>query len=246
MRKRKNFFPTINYLYLTLLLCLFTKISRAQDNAFSQVDIQAALALPFNQNISIDTTSNNDLIAYGIGGGFMVPLSKKLPLYLGANFKYMWTGGKTRNFDKTDSNGNNYNLESKISGSMSPLHAVIRIDPMHYTNFPVMPYISGFAGVRFFGAKQKITINYQNGNQPIEDKSNKINVASSYGFEVGLHIRTSEDVFIDLQYEHAYGGSAEYIDLSSIEIDEFGNASYDQIETRTNVSIYTLGVAFKI
>lgn len=137
MRKKNNTLPTTTYLYFTLLFCLFTKVCTAQD-ALPQLDIQGAFALPFNENTSPDSTTNNELLAYGFGGGFMIPLSKKLPIKIGANFKYMWTGGKTRNFDKINNNGDYYNLETKVSGSMSPLHVIIRIDPMHYTNFPVI------------------------------------------------------------------------------------------------------------
>lgn len=245
MRNKNYTLPTYTYLYLTLLCSLSTITIKAQENLL-QVDIQTALALHFNENLPARSTLENEISAFGFGAGIMFPLPSKSPIKMGVNFKYMWTGGNTRYMDMVDSDGTDYNLKNKVSGTMSPLHVILRIDPMYYTNFPVMPYIGGFAGVRFFQTKQKLTIDYQNGSEPIIDAINKLSVTSSYGFEIGLHIRASEIVCIDLKYEHAYGGSAKYLDLSSIEIDNDGNATYDRIETTTDVSIYSLGLVVNI
>jgi len=235
----------MNSIYLTLLLCLATLICKGQDT-LKQVDIHTSLALPFNESGMQDSTLNNELMAFGFGAGIMVPLPKNLPLKVGANFRYMWMGGKTKDFDMVDDNGTTYNLESKVRGSMLPFHAMLRLDPMRYTKFPVVPYIGGFAGFRIFESKRQLIIDYQDGSEPITETKRNVSVTSSYGFEIGLHIKTSEKVLIDFRYEHAYGGRAKYLDLSSVIIDDEGNATYDRLETHTNVSIYTIGIVVNI
>jgi hypothetical protein len=47
---------------------------------------------------------------------------------------------------------------------------------------------------------------------------------------------------LDFRVEHAYGGWAKYVDLSSVEINDNGRATYDIIESRTDVNMFTLGV----
>lgn len=225
------------------LFFLFAYHANAQE-AFQQIDLNMALAVPINEEVIADTSSNSDLIAFGFGGGYTAPVFKNSPLRLGASFRYMWLGGDTRYLYFEDGNGDEYELQSKVKGSMSPLHIVARIDPMIYTDFPVLPYIGGFFGIRFFGTNHQITIDYQDGTEPIIENNRQVSVTSSYGFELGLHIRINPYLLIDLRYEHAYGGWAKYLDLSSIEIDDNGNATYERLETRTDVAMFTLGVAF--
>ena len=155
-------------------------------------------------------------------------------------------GEKKRDFDLVDGNGERYNFETKVRGSMSPLHFKIRVDPMHYTNFPIMPYVGAFTGIRFFASNRRNTIDYQNSSEPTTENNREISVTSSYGIEAGIHIRISKELIVNFSYEHAYGGKAKYLDVSSIEIDENGSASYERLKTRTHASIYTLGLVFDI
>jgi hypothetical protein len=240
-----KFFPSSKNLIVTLFFCLVSKFICAQE-AFTQVHLHASLALPFDDNIAADSSLGNDLLACGFGFGVMVPLPKKSPIKVGGGFRYMWMGEKTKDFYLIDNEGIGYYLESKVKGSMSPLHAMLRIDPRSYTNFPIIPYFGGFAGARFFETKHTLTFDYEDRLESIKDHDTKLSVTSSYGFEIGLHVQVAPSVLIDLRYEHAYGGSAKYLDLSTIEINENGEASYARLETRTNVSMFTIGIAVNI
>lgn len=220
-----------------LFSSFFTQANFAQSTI--QGDLNVSLAVPIIENKLED---GNNLIAFGIGGGFNAQLGNS-PFYSGLNFRYMWLGGDSRTLDFIDDDGFYYELKSKVSGAMSALHLNIRIDIIQYTEFPVTPYIGGFIGGRFLGAKTKIDIDYEDGSDPINlERNSDWSTTSSYGFEIGLHIRVEDNLFIDIRYEHAYGGWAEYIDLESIEINDQGDASFSKLNTRTDISLFTLGV----
>lgn len=225
-----------------ILFVFFSFIAKSQE-ALPQLDLNMALAIPINDPVYVDSSSSTTLTAFGFGGGFTIPVFEKSPVRLGASFRYMWIGSESRDFSFIDDQGYEYELTTTVKGSMSPLHLMFRIDPVVYTNFPVLPYAGAFAGIRFFGSNNKLTFDYQDGTEPIVENNREISVTSSYGFELGLHVRLGKDILLDFRYEHAYGGWAEYIDFSTVEIDNNGNASYDLHETRTDVAMFTLGVA---
>lgn len=221
-----------------IALC-FSLSAFSQSNA-PQFDANMNLAVPIIENEFADS-SRADLAAFGFGGGFTTPVLKS-PLRCGVSFRYMWLGGDSRTFDEVDDQGYSYELESKVSGSMSPLHLNARFDLIHFTKFPVTPYVGGFVGMRFFGTNNKITVDYEDGSEPTIHNNRQLSVTSSYGYEFGLHVRIVDQLLIDARYEHAYGGWAKYIDLESIEIDDQGEASYSRKNTRTDVSMFTLGI----
>jgi hypothetical protein len=51
---------------------------------------------------------------------------------------------------------------------------------------------------------------------------------------------------LDFRVERAYGGWAKYVDLSSVQIDDNGNATYDRIESRTDMDMVTFGLVVLI
>ena len=117
---------------------------------------------------------------------------------------------------------------------------------MNYTRFPVLPYAGGFVGLRFFGTNQKITVDYLDGSEPLVENNREVSITTTYGFELGLHARITPEVMLDFRVERAYGGWAKYVDLSSVQIDDNGNATYDRIESRTDMDMFTLGLVVLI
>ena len=231
---------------LLFFICYFFAYFANAQTALPQLDLHSSLAIPINETAIEDSSTSSSLVAFGFGGGFTVPVLENSPLRLGISFRYMWLGSKSREFFLTDEEGYTYELESSVKGSMSPLHIIARVDAMNYSDFPVLPYLGGFVGIRFFGTNHKLTIDYQDGSEPIIDNNRKVSVTSSYGFELGLHIRISKEILLDFRYEHAYGGWAKYVDLTSVKIDNNGNATYDRLETRTDVAMFTLGIAIML
>jgi len=201
---------------------------------------QISIAHPINEFAETDTS---DRILFGLGGEIVAPIVQNSPLRVGLSVRYFWSGRETRRLDLVDSNGDPFELESKVKGSMVPVHVLVRVDPMNNTDFPILPYIGGFAGIRFFSTNNQITYDYDDGSEPYFENNRQVSVTSSYGLELGLHIRIGRAIF-DLRYERAYGGTAKYLDMSSVTFSDQGQSSYDRLETRTDVEIYSLGVVF--
>jgi|TARA_B110000093_G_C12839823_1_gene354769 hypothetical protein len=240
-------------LYFTFCFC--TLIGNAQNStppyAVPQMDLHATLALPFSNAIIPDSATSTALVAFGFGGGFTAPFSKSSlladsPLRLGFSFRYLWQGNEKKDFLFIDDQGFEYELESKVKGTMSPLQIMARLDPMNYSRFPVLPYAGGFVGLRFFGTNQKITVDYLDGSEPLVENNREMSITTTYGFELGLHARITPEVMLDFRVERAYGGWAKYVDLSSVQIDDNGNATYDRIESRTDMDMFTLGLVVLI
>jgi hypothetical protein len=236
-------------LYFTFCFC--TLIGNAQNStppfAVPQMGAHATLAGPFSNTFTPDSTNSTDVGAIGIGGDVTAPFPGSSfladsPLRLGFSFRYLWQGIVRKDFLFIDDLGFEYELETKVKGTMSPIHLMARLDPMNYTRFPVLPYVGGFVGLRVFGTTRKITVDYLDGSEPSVENNREVSIATSYGFELGLHARITPEIMLDFRVEHAYGGWAKYVDLSSVEINDNGRATYDIIESRTDVNMFTLGV----
>ena len=221
---------------------LFSSSLLAQ-TGLPQIEPIISLAIPINDFAEADTTER---AFFGLGAEATFPFLDDTPLRWGASFRYYWMGKESRNVDVNNGSGDIYKLTSDVRGRMSPLHLHLRLDPMNYTDFPVLPYVGGFAGIRFFGTNNKITFDYRDGSEPTIDNNRKVTVTSSYGFEAGLHIRVSDYLSLDFRYERAYGGWAKYLDFGSIKIDSQGNATYSLLETRTDVEMFTIGLTVEL
>lgn len=203
-----------------------------------------AVAAPANDFADADPGSQ---AYFGLGAEFSFPLFKDSPLRLGADFRYYWMGNRDRNVDVFDTSGAFlYNLTSKVGGGMMPIHLKARIDFMNLYDYPVLPYAGGFYGLRLFTIARTFEFDYQDGIEPEEENFRNTSTTTSYGFELGLHIRIGTHVLIDVRYERAFGGVATYLDVSSIEIDDEGFVSYDQLNTRTDVDMFSVGAVFEL
>ncbi len=225
-----------------VIFSLFTFSVFAQ-TGLPQLEPLLSLAIPINEFAEADTTKQ---AYFGMGAEVTFPFLHDTPLRLGGSFRYYWMGSRDRQIDSTNPGGYQYELTSTVSGSMVPLHVHMRLDPINYTDFPVLPYFGAFAGIRFFGTNNKTSVDYLDGSDPEIDHNRKVSVTTSYGFEAGLHIRITDYLLLDFRYERAYGGWAKYIDVSSVKIDSQGNATYNRLETRTDVEMFTLGLVVEM
>jgi len=207
-----------------------------------QFAFHAGLAQPINQFAEADT---NRAGFVGIGGELMLPLWKNAPLRAGINVRYYWLGKEqeTQNFSGAEIN---YELQSTVRGSMVPTHLVLRFDPVKLTNFPVMPYAGAMIGFRAFNIKTEVQVDYLDGSEVATDEQTKANWTTSYGYELGLHIRINATVMLDFRFERAWGGWGQYLDLSSVTFDGTGQATYQTLNTRTDVNLFTIGVVFDL
>ena len=212
-------------------------IAQNLDNAW-QLTLPLSVAVPlgqFNQ-----TTQGSDAY-FGLGGEINAPLFKETPLRAGLSFRYFWLGSKSRDVNINDSL-QNIDVNTKVFGGMMPLHAFVRFDPMNIYDYPVLPYAGGFIGPRIFNVTTRTELDFNDGLEPENEYDRQVNVAVSYGFQVGINIRIKEFLLLDLRWERAYGGLAKYLDISTISIDDEGYASYELHTTRTDVDIFTVGL----
>jgi opacity protein-like surface antigen len=223
-------------------LCLVGFATNAQTVHFDATP-HFSLAIPFNEFAEVDTASQ---AYFGMGADVTFSILDDTPLRLGLGFSYYWTGSKDKDITLTDNTGYEYEINSKVRGSMAPLHLRVRADARNYLQFPVLPYAGGFAGMRFFTTNNRVSIDFLDGSEPEIEHNRKTSVTSSYGFEAGLHIRINTDLLIDVRYERAFGGWAKYLDLSSVEINDQGIATYKQLETRTDVEFFTIGLTVEL
>ena len=209
-----------------------------------QITGTLGIAIPVNEFSKADP---GDQAYFGMGVDLSFPILKDTPLRLGLDFRYFWMGNRDRNVDIIDTMGVfQYNLNSKVSGGMMPIHLRARIDFMNIYNYPVLPYAGGFYGLKVFSIARTFEFDYEDGTEPFDESERSTSTTVSYGFELGLHIRVTSHLLIDVRYERAFGGRANYLDVSSIEIDDEGFVSYDQLNTRTDVDMFTVGAILEL
>lgn len=221
-------------------LCLCGLLVSAQ-YAYPQAGFNLAVAIPIHEFAEADSGKQ---AYFGLGGEFTFPILEDSPVRFGLDFRYFWMGNRNKSVDVTDSIGFLYNLTTKVGGSMMPIHAHARFDFMNTSDYPILPYFGGFAGIKVFKISNKLEFDHQDGEEPYIEFDHSINVTGSYGFEVGMHVRVTDYILIDARYERAFGGWAKYLDVSSVRIDDEGNASYSELNTRTDVDIISLGAIF--
>lgn len=227
--------------FLVLIALIASSAIKAQ-MAAPQFTIPLSIATPINEFKEAHTGGD---AFFGLGGEFNLPVLKDSPLRLGVSFRYFWMGDKARDVEVTDSLGS-YDVDTRVHGSMMPLHLFARFDPIYMYDSPVMPYVGGFLGPRFFNVTTVVEIDYRDGFEPVEERDRRGSTTLSYGFQLGLHIRFSENMLLDLRWERAYGSEAKYLDVRSVEIDDEGYTFYDILETRTDVDMFTVGLVVEL
>jgi opacity protein-like surface antigen len=227
--------------FLVLIALIVSSALNAQ-MAAPQFSLPLSVAIPINE---FDETHTGNDAFFGLGGEFNLPVLNDSPLRVGVSFRYFWMGNKARDVEVSDSLGT-YDVDTRVRGSMMPLHFFARFDPMSMYDYPVMPYAGGFIGPRFFSVTTVVEIDYRDGFEPEEEKDRRVSTTFSYGFQLGLHIRIHESMLLDLRWERAYGSEAEYLDVRSVEIDDEGYAFYQVLETRTDMDIFTVGLVLEL
>lgn len=184
---------------------------------------------------------------FGLGAEVTFPFFKDTPLRFGLDGRYFFMGTGDRNVDIMDTLGAfQYNLNSKVSGGMMPFHLRARLDLMNIYNYPVLPYAGGFFGLRIFNITRNFEFDYEDGSDPYTETERTTSTTASFGFELGVHIRVNYFILIDVRYERTYGGWAKYLDASTIQIDEEGYVYYQELNTRTDADLLTIGASIEL
>lgn len=228
--------------YLFVLLLFYVAYSSSGQLAHPQVGVALSVAIPINEFAEADQGSD---AYFGLGATFTAPVFKNSPLRLGFGFQHFWLGLRSRSVEITDSFGT-FDVDTRVLGSMVPLHATATFDLANIYDYPVLPYASGFLGARVFNVSNKTEIDYRDGSEPVIENDRFWTTTISYGFQVGVHVRINQYIFIDARWERAFGGKARYLDMSSVEIDSEGYSYFETKETRTDMDVFSIGIVFNI
>ena len=187
-------------------------------------------------------------ISFYWGGTFgaAFPVSENIPIRLGFDISGYFMGSQSESFTFPDLMGGYTYQNTNVAASMWPVHFNVRLDPVKLTNVPIQPYGGALIGFRVFNSRTKSDISYSFDPEETTYKTRNINLTSSYGFELGVHIRATDEMGIDFRYSIVWGGWGKYVDFETLTFDDNGDPQYQRHETRTDIRTFTVGVYWLI
>jgi hypothetical protein len=210
-----------------------------------QLEPTFSLSLSAAQPIGMFQEVLPDIFMYW-GGSLIImhPITEELPVTLGVDVSGYFMGSKSESYTTTSPAGLKTYQLTNVSSSMWPVHFIARVDPVKRTNFPVQPYAGLLLGFRVFNSRTKVDISYSYASETDTYKKRKINLTSSYGFELGAHIIVSKKTGLNLRYASIWGGWGKYIDFESLTFDDNGDPQYQRHETRTDIRVFSVGLVW--
>ena len=246
---------------LLINLTLFSQdenlvVSPTEDNIFTEEDQSIPTAkVTFDFDIRAAFTSGEFKQFYpkdgmgGLGISVLFPISKRNPLDVGFELGYYFMSQTRSNLEYYAPGVGDYDIDSRVSGSMIPIHIVGRLYPLKTINFPIQPYIEGVAGFRLFIVNQKInTIVLGSGIELPEQTESTTTGSWSYGFGAGVKIKISKNnpVYLNAKVNQIYGTATKYMDPSSVAVYDDGSFGYENYQSRTDILRFSIGIHFMV
>jgi hypothetical protein len=220
--------------YFTFLIILGIFLCSYQES-FAQVQFNLRLQTGFPLE---EFARQNESIAFGIGGVFLVPLTEdKSVVSLGLDAGYMIYGMKS--VDYTDNTGYSYTLNT--NNNIFESFAMVRFKPSWEKSF-IYPYADGLLGGRYIYTQ---TSEEENGNR-VKIYTEQDGFSFAYGGAGGLLVSLSEVIKLDIRAVYTQGSRAKYLTKNSIYPDPLfpDEFIYDVKKTRTDMLSFQLGVTF--
>ncbi len=183
---------------------------------------------------------NNESIAFGIGGTFLVPLAGEGSVVsLGLDAGYMIYGMQSE--DYIDNNGFDYTLNT--NNNIFESFAMVRFKPRWIDSF-IYPYADGLLGGRYIYTR---TTEEEDG-QDIDSFIEQDGFSFAYGGAAGLLISLSDEIKLDMRAVYTQGGKTKYLTKNSIYPDPLfpDDFIYDIKNTRTDMLSFQVGITFFI
>ncbi len=210
-----------------------------------QLEPSISLCLSAAQPLGMfqDVTPNNTLY---LGGSLIImhPVTQEVPVTMGFDVSGYFMGARSESFTTTTPMGLEIYQITEVSSSMWPVHFIARFDPVKLTNFPIQPYGGLLLGFRVFNSRTKVDISYSYAVERDTYKKRRINLTTSYGFELGAHIIITKKTGLDLRYATMWGGWGKYVDFESLTFNEDGDPQYQRHETRTDIKVFSVGLVW--
>ena len=216
---------------------------QAERSEYPMFDISLYSAIPINE-----FADNTDAFGFGLKGAFYIPLSPKIPVYLGIGFGGLIFGSNSQyiNENLVISAGSTVigtipvNLEARtnnwmLNGLLSLRYQV----PLEY----VQPYVDLIGGGSYLYTR---TVLYDRSSKKIftSDESGVINSKTlessftyNYGAGAGFLIRLAEQVYLNVGAAYLRGSKAEYFDkdqTSQWDIQFTGSGNFDPNNVKPN------------
>lgn len=234
--------PILAAILLFFFIGFFTSKVNSQE---LQVGIDFDIGVPQG-----DFSDQLDRLGWGLSlmGGYRFA---DTPVMLGLDFGFMNFGKDVRDAPLSTTIPD---LRVEVENSYNLVHAdlLLRLIP---PPAPVRPFIDGLVGINYFYTE---TVLRERGAFSGDDKLRDTNfedVALSYGFGAGLHLRIYRDrvadrdsddispssVYLNLMSRYMFGREAEYLQEGSITI-ENGEVFYDVSQSTTNLLYFKIGL----
>ncbi|MCC5945661.1 MAG: hypothetical protein JJT94_12060 [Bernardetiaceae bacterium] len=211
----------------TLVISFVLFFSFLLDMQAQQFGIGGRFMKPMN-----DFATNSQAVGGGVGMNFSVPFTPKSPLSFGFEASYMLYGRHSRRMQETFQISTNNTviaqipIDFRVTTQNNLLNGLtfLRLQAPHGA---VQPYIDAIGGLSFFYTRTRIIdrnarnqpSNYYNqyyspNNSLIASETHAASIALNYGGGLGVMVRLSEHIALDLRGVYLLGGEAEYFDRS--------------------------------
>jgi hypothetical protein len=211
------------------------------------------VAVDLDIGLSFPTGEFKDFYSKDVMGGaglaVLFPMGKKIPLDIGIGLGYDAMSRSEDVYEYYAPGVGDYDIHSKVSGTMISSHLMARLYPLKFTNFPIQPYIEGLAGGRMFVVEQELSTYVYTLDSDLPSETNRKTTGSwSYGFGGGVKvmIRRNEKIFLNFKATQIYGTSTEYMDPSSVVLYDDGTSGYNVFKSRTDILRFSLGIHIMI
>ena len=201
---------------------MMTRKKGSASSSANYLDLTLTMGIPMEE--FGETTSS---LPFGLTVNYLYQPTSKLPFLFGGGIAYLSAGSK--NIKKTLTAditlGNtlidqlNIPLEFSIRNQIINGHALVRVQGRHTT---VKPYLDLIGGFNYFWTSTTLydrsTQNYfqTDDNDRIFHKTQISDIAWSGGAGVGLMVRVSSAVLINLSANYLVGGKLDYYDKNQI------------------------------
>ncbi len=185
----------------------------------------------------------------GFGGTVLFPIGKKNPLDVGFGLGYYFMNNSQVTHELYTPGVGDYDINSKVSGSMVPFHLTARLYPLKSTRSPIQPYIEGLAGFRLFLVEHELSTYIYSIDTELPPETNTNTTGSwSYGFGGGVKIRMSRNqlLYLNLKVAQLYGTETKNMDPSSLVLYNDGAYGYNEFKSETDVLRFSVGIHLMI
>lgn len=181
---------------------------------------------------------------FGIGGGVYSQISN-LPIDLGGSFHYFWMGRESETFELDDPAFGPYDVNSRVTSSMMPIHVHGRISFLRTLNDFFFPYVEVLGGFRIFNTRSVIEVEIPGQENPEPETDNNTSFTWSYGYGGGAGFRLATNILLDARVVRMPGGRARYLDPESVRFNSNQEPVFSRTRSKTDAIVYQLGVKLK-